>query len=72
MAVGEIAVSTLEENLKFLITIFQIIAGVVGVYLVFWLISLIINIRKNKILKKILLNLEEINKKLGKPKKLTL
>ena len=68
MAIGEIAASGLEENLKFLITLFQIIAGVVGVYLVFWLINLIINIRKNKILKQILSNLEEINDKLGKPK----
>ncbi len=69
MAVGEVSISILEENLKFLITIFKVIAGVVGIYLVFWLINLILNIKKNRILKKILSNLEEINKKLGKSKR---
>ena len=69
MAVGEVAISGLEENLKFLITMLQVIAGVVGIYLVFWLINIVINIRKNNILRQILSNLEEINEKLGKSKR---
>ncbi|MBI2628810.1 hypothetical protein HYW74_01875 [Candidatus Pacearchaeota archaeon] len=58
--------SALEDKFDFLITIFKVIIGVVGVYLIFWLINLIINIRKNSILRRILENLEQINEKLGK------
>lgn len=45
---------------------FQVIIGLAGVYLIFWLISMFVSHRKNKLLKKILKNLEEINSKLGK------
>ncbi|HRZ85936.1 MAG TPA: hypothetical protein P5277_04120 [Candidatus Paceibacterota bacterium] len=45
-------------------TIFKIIIGIAGVYFILWLISLFVSHRKNKILKKILKNVEDINNKL--------
>jgi len=41
----------------------QILGGLIGIYLIFWIVNFIFNIRKNKLLKEILRNLEEINEK---------
>lgn len=60
--------TTLEESIGALVTIFQIIGGLIGVYIIFWTISSFINARRNKVLRKILENVEEINKKLGRKK----
>jgi len=50
-------------------TIFKVVIGIAGVYVLFWLISLFVSHRKNKLLKKILSNVEEINAKLDKKSK---
>ncbi|HLD98563.1 MAG TPA: hypothetical protein VI815_04510 [Candidatus Nanoarchaeia archaeon] len=52
-----------EDSFRLLITIMQILGGLIGIYLIFWIVNFIFNIRKNKLLKEILRNLEEINEK---------
>lgn len=59
----------LSATLKTLIRLFQIILSIAGIYVLFWIVSFIINLRKNNVLKKILKNLEEINEKLDKKNK---
>ncbi|MFA5020366.1 MAG: hypothetical protein WC533_04705 [Candidatus Pacearchaeota archaeon] len=54
------------ESFNSIATILQIIGGIFGIYVIFWAINLFINFRKNKTLKNILKNTEEINAKLGK------
>ena len=58
----------LEGPIRTLITILQILGGLIGVYVIFWVINSFINARRIKILQKILANLEEINQKIGKSK----
>ena len=59
-------VSSLESSLSLLITLLQILGGLLGLYLIYWTIKLIISSRRAKTLDKILIELKEINKKLGK------
>jgi hypothetical protein len=56
----------LQTNLDGLIILFQIIGGILGVYVIFWTINVFINARRVKALKMILKNVEEINKKIKK------
>jgi len=56
------------SNAEVLVTIFQIIGGLIGVYVIFWFINMVINARRVKLLEKILNELQEMNGK--KPKKL--
>ncbi len=69
MVFEEVIGPELSESLKPLIRIFQIIGGLLGVYILFWTINVFVNTRRVRVLKKILENVEEINKKLGKGKK---
>jgi hypothetical protein len=65
---GMVIANNLEQNLGWIITLGQIFLGIVGITVIFWIINLFINYRKNKLLKQIISNLEEINMKLGKKK----
>lgn len=56
----------LSSLLGWVILSFKIFLGLVGIYFVFWLVNLVINSKKNKLLKEILQNLQEINKKISK------
>ena len=47
-----------------LILIFQIIGGLVGVYLILWIIGFIVNIRRIKLLKRLEDKLDLLNKKI--------
>lgn len=60
------AVSNLGEGFDGLIRILQIIGGIFGVYFILWIISNILNLRRTRLLKKVLVKLEENNKKLDK------
>jgi hypothetical protein len=71
MVVGEVIsdLSNLQLDINSLVTIFRIIGGLFGLYVVFWVVNLFINWKKNRFLKDILENVEEINKKLEKRNK---
>jgi len=71
MVVEEVVASfpSLEGPIKTLVVILQIIGGIIGIYLVFWMVNTFINARRVKVLKNILRNVEEINVKLSKRKK---
>ena len=56
--------SNLEQAMTNLIFLFKILGGLFGVYVLILLVNMISNIRRNRLLKKIIENLEEINKKL--------
>lgn len=58
--------SEFSQGLENLILLFQILGGVFAVYVVVLIINMIANLRRNKHLKKIIENLEEINKKMNK------
>ncbi len=70
MVVGNVIgdLSNLEIGVNSLVTIFQIIGGLFGIYVIFWIINLFINWKKNRFLKEILENIKEINKKIEKNK----
>ncbi|MEA3329810.1 MAG: hypothetical protein U9Q06_03640 [Nanoarchaeota archaeon] len=59
-----------ETTFNSLITLFKIIGGILGIYVLFWIINVLINSRRIGVLNKILKNLEEINEKLGKSEKI--
>lgn len=61
--------SSLQTSLSSLVTLFQILWGLIGLYLIYWTITAFINARKAKTLDKILKRLEEISDKLEKIKK---
>ena len=72
MAIEEVITSIggdFGESMKMLITILQIVGGLVSIYLIFLIINLFFNIRKNKVMKEILNILKEINEKLDKNEK---
>ena len=46
----------------------KIFIGLIGLYFLFWLVSLFLNYRKNRMIKEVLKNVKEINNKLGKKK----
>jgi hypothetical protein len=58
----------LAVTLGNLVRLIQIVLSIIGIYVLFWIISFLLNLRKNNVLKKILKNLEEINEKLGNKK----
>ena len=58
----------IEQSMSTLIRLFQVIGGILGIYVIYWIITTFINNRKVKVLQKILQNLEEINKKLNNKK----
>jgi hypothetical protein len=62
-------VSNLTPAIDSLLFIFRIIGGLLGIYILFWIVNFFINLKKNNLLKQILAKLEEINKKLEKNKK---
>ena len=69
MVVNEtIASLDLTEPIISLIRLLQILGGLLGLVVIYWVVATFINIRKTNVLKKILENLEEINKKLDKLK----
>jgi len=58
------AVGDLDGSFSNLVRLLQIIGGIFGIYVILWIISTIINLRKTILLKKIIIKLEENNKKL--------
>jgi len=56
--------SNLEQAMANLIFLFKIFGGLFGVYILVLLVNMISNIRRNRLLKKIIENLEEISKKI--------
>jgi len=58
-----------EQSMQSLIRIFQVIGGILGIYVIYWIVNTFINNRRIKVLKRILQNVEEINKKLDKKNK---
>ncbi len=66
MVVEEIitAFPQLENSINSLVNILQIIGGIIGVYIVLWIIAAIINARRLRLLKTLLEELGETNKKL--------
>jgi uncharacterized membrane protein YuzA (DUF378 family) len=66
--VTEIIGSGFEQSIQTLVAVVGIILGIAGVYLIFWIITAVINYRRNKITKEILENVKEINRKLSKKK----
>lgn len=66
-AIGNLAdFTSLQNSFSSLVMLFQILGGLLGIYLIYWTITLFINARKMKTLNKILEKLDEINKKLEK------
>ncbi|GEM_PF-5142730 len=66
------AVGDLDGSFSNLVRLLQIIGGIFGIYVILWIISTIINLRRTILLKRIIIKLEENNKKLDrliKPKK---
>lgn len=68
-AISDVLNPSLGETLSWITTGFKVFLGIVGIYFIFWIINMIINHRKNKMLKEILVNVKEINVKLGKKSK---
>ena len=66
MAIEEIVsnVPALENTLNTFINILKIVGGVVLAYLILWIISILINLKRTSLLKKLLEKLEENNEKL--------
>jgi len=66
MAIGELVsnIPEVESSIALMLTLLKIIGGVIGVYLLFWIINFFINAKRLNILKKILEQLEENNKKM--------
>ena len=66
MAIGELVnnIPEVENSIALMLTLLKIIGGVIGVYLLFWIINFFINAKRLNILKKILEQLEEKNKKM--------
>ncbi len=66
MAIGELVsnLPELENSISLILTLLKIIGGVIGVYLVFWIINFFINARRLNVLNKILDELQENNKKM--------
>ena len=66
MAIGELVnnIPEVENSIALMLTLLKIIGGVIGVYLLFWIINFFINAKRLNILKKILEQLEENNKKM--------
>ena len=60
------AVPDLVQPIGTLITVLQVIGGIIGVYLIFWLINAFINARRIKILTNLLNELKTVNKNLEK------
>tara|TARA_Y100000034_G_C6648113_1_gene283559 strand:+ start:283 stop:513 length:231 start_codon:yes stop_codon:yes gene_type:complete len=56
----------LEGAVGSLITTLQVVGGILGIVVLYWIIMSFINARKARTLKKILVQVEEINKKLDK------
>lgn len=66
------AVENIDGSFSNLVRLLQIIGGIFGIYVILWIISTIINLRRTMLLKRIIIKLEENNKKLDrliKPKK---
>ncbi len=66
------AVGDLDGSFSNLVRLLQIIGGIFGIYVILWIISTIINLRRTILLNRIIIKLEENNKKLDrliKPKK---
>jgi len=66
MAIGELVnnIPEVENSIALMLTLLKIIGGVIGVYLLFWIINFFINAKRLNVLKKILEELEENNKKM--------
>lgn len=66
--VTEVIGAGLQKSIETLITAIGIVIGLAGIYLVFWIINMIVNYRRNKLIKELLENVKDINKKLRKKK----
>lgn len=55
-------------EIPYLSTIFKALGGIAAAYLVYLVVNIILNIKKNKELKKIRVLLEGIDRKIGKKK----
>lgn len=60
------AVENIDGSFSSLVRLLQILGGIFGLYLIFWIISIIINLRKTILLKKIITQLDENNQKLDR------
>jgi len=67
--VSSILGSEIVDSVRWLVTAFKIFLGIVGISFIFWIITLIINRKRNNKINEILQNVKEINAKLGKRKK---
>ena len=69
MAIGEVANALSTELSPIVDTLWlvaKIIAGVLSVWILIWLVNIFLNIKKTRLLKTLLINLEETNQKLDK------
>lgn len=72
MVLGEVSSilgSEIVDSVRWLVTAFKIFLGIVGISFIFWIITLIINRKRDNKINEILQNVKEINAKLGKRKK---
>ena len=63
-------INSLQSSLSSLVTIFQILGGVIIFYIIYWTVMTYINFRKAKILNKILKRLDYISEELMTSQKL--
>ena len=61
--------ANIEQSVGSLVTLIQIFLGVVGAYFIFWIINLIVSSRRIKLMREILENIKQINKKLDRLKR---
>jgi len=67
MAVEEVVTTlgaNLENTVNTILFIIKIIGGLIGIYIVFWIVSAFINLKRSSRLKQLLEKLEETNEKL--------
>ncbi|MBS3066258.1 hypothetical protein J4205_00395 [Candidatus Pacearchaeota archaeon] len=60
------AVENIDGSFSSLVRLLQILGGIFGLYLIFWIISTVINLRRTILLKKIITQLDENNQKLDR------
>jgi hypothetical protein len=67
--VGSILGSEIVDSVRWLVTAFKIFLGIVGISFIFWIITFIINRKRDNKINEILQNVKEINANLNKRKK---
>ncbi|MFA6022952.1 MAG: hypothetical protein WC781_02585 [Candidatus Pacearchaeota archaeon] len=64
--VTNVVSSGMQQSVETLVAAVGVIIGLAGIYLIFWIINLVVSQKKNKLLKEILENVKQINRKLNK------